>query len=172
VDFTGRAQCCRSEVQHPARRNSFSLVSNPKGLNTKTNHTRLEKRSYTMRAAFLPVSFSLWRLSSAITSSKSVFLRHVGAIRIAAACLLFILLVMMVPKADILETLFDEANTPTNEMVVEKAASAWEHPQSVVALVPRIFPQPRTSVRRMLPVYAGWLTNSRRFRELICSLLC
>jgi hypothetical protein len=102
----------------------LSLVSNPNGSNTKTNHTRLEKRSYTMRAAFLPVSFSVCRLSSA-TGSKSVFLRHVGAIRIAAACLLFILVVMMVPKADILETPFDEANTPTNEIVVEKTASSF-----------------------------------------------
>jgi len=90
-----------------------------------------------MRAAFLPVSFSLWRLSSAITSSKSVFLRHVGAIRIAAACLLFILLVMMVPKADILETLFDEANTPTNEIVVEKTASLCEAREPVTVFAPK-----------------------------------
>jgi hypothetical protein len=125
-----------------------------------------------MRAASLPVSFSVRRLSSATTGTKSVLLRHAGATRIWAACLLFILAVMMVPKADCLETPFDEANTPTNEMVVEKAASAWERPQSVIALVPRIFPQPRTGVRRISPVYAGWLTKSGRFRELICSLLC
>ena len=125
-----------------------------------------------MRAASLPVSFSVRRLSSATTGTKSVLLRHAGATRIWAACLLFILAVMMVPKADCLETPFDEASTPTNEMVVEKAASAWERPQSVIALVPRIFPQPRTGVRRISPVYAGWLTKSGRFRELICSLFC
>ena len=101
-----------------------------------------------------------------------MFLRHAGPTRLAVVYLLFTIALVLVPKADILETQFDEANTPTNEMVVEKAASAWEHPQSLVALVPRIFPQPRTSVRRMLPVYAGWLTNSRAFRELFCSLLC
>ena len=125
-----------------------------------------------MRAAFPPVSFSVRRLSSASTSSKSVFLRHQRATRLAATCLLFTLAMMMVPKADISETLFDEANPPTNEMVVEKAASAREDPSSVIAPVPRIFVQPQTGIRRMLPVYAGWLTNSRRFRELICSLLC
>jgi hypothetical protein len=156
----------------PPEANSFFPGIEPKGAEDKLITLVLTKRSYTMRAAFPPVSFSVWRLSSATTSSKSIFLRHQRATRLAATCLLFTLAVMMVPKADISETLFDEANTPTNEMVVEKAASAWEHPQSVVALVPRIFPQPRTSVRRMLPVYAGWLTNSRRFRELICSLLC
>jgi hypothetical protein len=125
-----------------------------------------------MRTASPRVSFSLRRLSSVTTGTRSVFLRHAEATRIAAACLLSILAVMMVPKADILETPFDEASTPTNEMVVEKAASAWERPQSVIALVPRIFPQPRTGVRRISPVYAGWLTKSGRFRELICSLLC
>jgi hypothetical protein len=80
---------------------------------------------------------------------------------------------VMVPKADITETPFDEANTPTNEMIVEKAASSWEDRQSVIAFVPRMFAQPRrTGVRRILPVYAGRMTDSRTFRELFCSLLC
>lgn len=125
-----------------------------------------------MRAAFPSVSFSIWRLSSAITGAKPVFLHHAGATRIAAACLVFTLAVMMVPKTDLSETPFDEANTPTNEMVVEKAASAWERRQSIIALVPRIFPQPRTSVRTTRPVYAGRLADSCRLLELICSLLC
>jgi hypothetical protein len=78
----------------------------------------------------------------------------------------------MVPKADTPETFFDEANTPTNETVFENAASAWEHRSSVITPVPRIFAPPSTGVRGILPVYAGWLTNSRTFRELICSFLC
>ena len=124
-----------------------------------------------MRAASSPVSFSFRRLSSATTVQS--FLRHARATRLAAAYLLFTVALVMVPKADIPETLFDEANTPTNEIVVEKAASSWEHRQSVTAFVPRIFAQPRrTSVRRILPVYAGRLTDSRTFRELSCSLLC
>jgi hypothetical protein len=105
---------------------------------------------------------------------ESRLLRLAGATRLAAAYLLFTVALVMVPmpKADIPETLFDEANTPTNEFVVEKAAFAWEHRSSVIAPVPRIFAQPRTGVRGILPVYAGRLTNSRTFRELICSLLC
>lgn len=99
-------------------------------------------------------------------------LRFAGATRLAAAYLLFTVALVMVPKVDIPETLFDEANTPTNEFVVEKAASAWEPRSSVIAPVPGIFAQPRTGVRGILPFYAGRLTNSRTFRELICSLLC
>jgi hypothetical protein len=125
-----------------------------------------------MRAASPTVSFSLCRLSSATTSIESRLLRYAGATRLAAAYLLFTLALVMVPKADIPETLFDEANTPTNEFVVEKAASAWEHRSSVIAPVPRIFARPRTGVRGILPIYAGRLTNSRTFRELFCSLLC
>ena len=125
-----------------------------------------------MRAASLTVSFSLCGLSSATTSIESRLLRYAGATRLAAAYLLFTLALVMVPKTDIPETLFDEANTPTNEFVVEKAASAWEHRSSVIAPVPRIFAQPLTDVRGILPVSAGRLTNSCTFREFICSLLC
>jgi hypothetical protein len=126
-----------------------------------------------MRAASPPVSFSLRRLSSATTGIKSMFLRRARPTRLAAAYVLFTVALMMVPKADIPETLFDEANTPTHEILVEKAASSWEHRQSVTAFVPRIFAQPRrTSVRRTSPVYAGWLTDSRTFQELFCTLLC
>jgi hypothetical protein len=121
-----------------------------------------------------PVSFCLRRLSSATTGIKSLFLRHARATRLATAyVLLTVAPVMVVPKADIPETLFDEATTPTNEMVVEKAASSWEYRQSVTAFVPRIFAQARRiNVRRIFQVYAGRLTDSRTFRELFCSLLC
>ena len=125
-----------------------------------------------MRAASPTVSFSLCRLSSATTSIASRLLRFAGATRLAATYLLFTVALLMVPKVDIPETLFDEADTPANEFVVEKAASAWEHRSSVIAPVPGIFAQPRTGVRRILPFYPGRLTNSRTFRELICSLLC
>jgi hypothetical protein len=133
----------------------------------------LTKRSYTMRAAFPPVSFSVWRLSSATTSSKSVFLRHQRATRLAATCLLFTLAMMMVPKADISETLFDQANTPTNEIVVEKTATSCEPRQRVTAFVPKeIAHWQRVYVHRISPVYAKLLTDSRTFRALFCSLLC
>ena len=41
------------------------------------------------------------------------------------AYLLIMLALVMVPRPDIPETLFDEANTSTNEIVAEKAAS-WK----------------------------------------------
>jgi hypothetical protein len=103
-----------------------------------------------------------------------MFLHHAREPRRATAYLLcMITLVMVVPNADISETLFDEANTPVNEFVVEEAASSWEPRQSVTAFLPRIFSQPRTTcVRRILPDYAARLIDSRTFRELFCSLLC
>jgi hypothetical protein len=128
-----------------------------------------------MRAAFPPISFSIsvWRLSSAITGAKPVFLRPSGATRLAATCLLFTLAVVMVPKADIPETLSDEANPPTSEIVVEKAASLCEPREPVTVFAPKEFAQwRRVSVHRILPVYAKLLTGSRTFRELFCSLLC
>src|ERR1700751_2352041 len=119
-----------------------------------------------MRAALPPVSFSLRSLASAR------FLRRARPSRLAVVYLLFTVALVMVPKADIPETPFDEANTSTNEVLVEKAASEWESQQPVTVFVPRIVAQPRACVRRILRVYADWLSNSRTVRELICSLLC
>ncbi len=126
-----------------------------------------------MRAASPPVSVPFHRLSSATTGIKFTFLRHARPTRLAAACVLFTVALVMVPKADIPETAFDEANTPTNEMVVVKAASSLEHRQSVTVSVPIMFAHSRKiSVRRISPVYTGQLTDSCRFQELLCSLLC
>jgi hypothetical protein len=126
-----------------------------------------------MRAASPPVSFSLRRLPSAITGIKFMFLRRARPTRLAAAYVLITVALVMAPKADVSETLFDEANTPTNEIVVEKAASSWEPRQSDTAFVQRIFAQPRrTSIRRISPVYPGRLTDSRTFQELFCTFLC
>jgi hypothetical protein len=102
-----------------------------------------------------------------------MFLRHARATRLAAAYLLFFTVALLiVPKADIPETLFDEANTPTNEMVVGKAASSLENRDSVTTFVPKMFAQVRKiTARRILPIYATRLTDSRTFRELFCTLL-
>jgi hypothetical protein len=101
-----------------------------------------------------------------------MFLGHARETRLVTAYLLFMVALVMVPRPDIPETLFDEANIP-NEIAIENAAFSWEYRQSVTALEPRIFVQPRrTGVRRILPVYSGRLTDSRTFRELFCSLLC
>src|SRR5690348_8090844 len=102
-----------------------------------------------------------------------MFLRYARATRLAATYLIFTIALMMVPKANIPETLFDEANTPTNEMVVEKAASFQVHRQSVTAFLTTLSAQPRKiEVGRTLPVYAGRSADSRTIRELVCSLLC
>jgi hypothetical protein len=102
-----------------------------------------------------------------------MFVRHARLARLAVVYLLFTVTLMMVPKADISETPFDEANTPTNEIVVKKDASSWKLGQSVTTFAPRIFAQPRrTNVCRIFPVYAGRLTDSRTVREILCSLLC
>ena len=101
-----------------------------------------------------------------------MFLHH-PRVRRAAAYLLFTVALVMVPKADILETPFDEANTPTNEIVVQKATFSWEYRQSGTAFAPKIFARSRRiSVRRMSTVYAGRLIDCSRFRELSCSYLC
>ncbi len=102
-----------------------------------------------------------------------MFLRYLRATRFVAAYLLFTVALLMVPKVDVPETLFDESNTPTNEMVVVKAVSWLEYRRSIAAFLPRIFARPRrTSLRRILPVYAGQLTDSHTLRELLRSLLC
>jgi hypothetical protein len=103
-----------------------------------------------------------------------VFLSHARPTRFAIAYLLFtVLFVLMVPKADVPETPFDEANTPTNEMAVQTAPSSWEYRRSDTAFVPKIFARSRRiSVRIILPGYSGQLTDSRTLGELFCILLC
>jgi hypothetical protein len=94
-----------------------------------------------------------------------MFLHQARATRLMSACFLFMVVLVMAPRADISETPFDEANTPINEVIIEKAASSWEERQSVVALVPRMFAQQgMTSVRRIFPVYVGRL-RTRTFRN-------
>jgi hypothetical protein len=120
-----------------------------------------------MKAASQPVSFFLRSVCSAM------FLRHVRRTRLAVVSLLFTVALTLVPKADIVETPFDEANTPTNEIVVEKTASLCEPRQPATACAPKKLDQPqRVSVHRILPVYAKLLTDSRTFRELFCFFLC
>ena len=56
---------------------------------------------------------------------------------LAFVYLLFAVALVFVPQADILETSFDEANTPTNAIVVKNVASSWEHRQPVTTFVPK-----------------------------------
>jgi hypothetical protein len=102
-----------------------------------------------------------------------MFLRHARATRLAAAYLVFTIALLMVPKADSPETLFDEANTPTNEMVVRKLASSLQSLQTVTTFVPSIFSQVRIiNIGRISPIYVSRLTDSRTLREIFCFLLC
>lgn len=120
-----------------------------------------------MRAASPPVSFPLRRFSSVM------FVHHARPTRLAVVYLLFTVALVLVPKADILETPFDEANTPTNEIVVVEAPSSGEPRQSDTASGQRIFAQPRrTSIRRISAAYPSRLTDSRTFQELFCTFLC
>jgi hypothetical protein len=85
-----------------------------------------------------------------------MFLRHTRATRLVAAYLVFTIGLVMVPKTDIPETLFDEANTPTNEMVVGQPASSLENRHSITAVTLRIFAKAqKISVRRILSLDAG-----------------
>jgi hypothetical protein len=103
-----------------------------------------------------------------------MFFRRARATRLAGAYLLFTVALLMVPKADIPETPFDEANTQTNEMeVVDASSSLLEHRQSVTASVPIMFAQSqKMNIRKVSRVFVGRLTESCRFQELFCSLLC
>jgi hypothetical protein len=55
-----------------------------------------------------------------------MFLHYARANRLAAAYLLFTVVLLMVPKVDIPETPFDEGNTPTTEILVVRADSSLE----------------------------------------------
>jgi len=100
-------------------------------------------------------------------------LRHAKVIRLAATYLLFTVALLMVPKADVPETPFDESSTQTNEMMVVKAASSLEPNQSVIALVRIVFAHLlKVNVRAVLEVCAGQLTDCRALRQLFCTLLC
>jgi hypothetical protein len=102
-----------------------------------------------------------------------MFFRHARATRPAAAYLLFTVALVMAPKTDITETPFDEANTPTNEMVVEKTASPSKCGQLLPSFVLRMFAQPpKITIHRILPVHAGRLSDSLKLWQLFCSFLC
>jgi hypothetical protein len=101
-----------------------------------------------------------------------MFLRHKTAARVAAAYLLFIVASELLPRADIPETLFDEANTSTNEMVVPTAVALWEFRDSGTTFEPIRVQSRRVSVRGIVAVYDGQLTDCRALRQRLCTLLC
>ena len=103
-----------------------------------------------------------------------MFLGDVRAARFAAAHLLIFTaaLVLMARKVGVLETQFDEANTSTNEFVVQKSDSSLKSRRLDTAIIPVSTLVQRLSVGRIVPVYAGQSTDSHKFRKPFCTLLC
>lgn len=98
---------------------------------------------------------------------------HSNTTRVAAICALFTVALLLVPRADVPETRFDEANTPTNEMMVEAVVSSQECRQPIPSLVPKILVLPqRIALRVILPVHKDRSTGHHALQELLCTLLC
>lgn len=91
-----------------------------------------------------------------------------GATRLVAAYLLFSVGLMFLPKPDIPETSFDEANTPTNEMIVEKAPAPLV---PVLVLIGGSFAH-ATSICRILSCSAARVIHPNNVWQILCVLLC
>jgi hypothetical protein len=84
-----------------------------------------------------------------------------------------ILVLWVVPAIDLPETRFDEANTPTNEMVVQEQSACLGRTASLKAFVPRLFAQSRkTRVSNAPSVRPAILSYSPYSQELVCTLRC
>jgi hypothetical protein len=82
------------------------------------------------------------------------------------------LVLWVVPAIDLPETNFDEANTPTNEMVVQESACLG-CTSSLKPFVPRLFAHTRkTRVSNTPSVRPAELSYSPYSQELLCTLRC
>jgi hypothetical protein len=88
------------------------------------------------------------------------------------------LVVLVVPAIDLPETNFDEANTPTNEMVVQEQSDCLGCTSSLKGFVPRLF-VPRlfahmrkTRMSNTPSVRPAELSYSPYSQELRCTLRC
>jgi len=95
---------------------------------------------------------------------------HARTTRLVASCVLFTVSLLTLPRADIPETPFDEANTPTNEMLVEKAGPLQEYREATVAVLPKTLVSSRNI--SPLPVHAPRSTGSLQLQELLFTLRC
>lgn len=88
-------------------------------------------------------------------------------------CVLFTVALLMLPRADIPETRFDEASISVYDMIAETSASAQECRESVAVPVPRMF-VPAWGIRPPMNwhFHSSPLAGSRLFRELFCTFLC
>ena len=96
--------------------------------------------------------------------------------RLKATSLLAIsafLVLWVVPAIDLPETNFDEANTPTNEMVVQEQSACLGLTSSLKAFVPRLFAHTRkTRVSNTPSVRPAELSYAPYSLELLCRLRC
>ena len=94
--------------------------------------------------------------------------------RLKAAALVVITVLLVtfaLPAIDVPETNFDEANTPTNEMVVQEQATCSRCVSSLKAFVSRIFAHTRKTQVSNTPSLAE-LTYSPYSQELLCTIRC
>lgn len=91
-----------------------------------------------------------------------------SATRLVAAYLLFSVGLMFLPKPDIPETSFDEANTPTNEMIVEKAPAPLV---PVLVLIGGSFAH-ATSICCILSCSAVHMIHPNNVWQILCVLIC
>ena len=95
--------------------------------------------------------------------------------RLKAASLVVITVLLVtfaLPAIDDPETNFDEANTPTNEMVVQEQAACSRCVSSLKAFVPRIAHTRKTQVSNTPSVPLAELTYSPYSQELLCTIRC
>ena len=97
-------------------------------------------------------------------------------VRFKAASLFAIsafLVLLVLPAVDLPETTFDEANTPTNEMVVQEESACVMCVSSLKASVPRIFVRTRkTRVSKAPSLYPAESDYSRCSPALLRKLRC
>jgi hypothetical protein len=90
---------------------------------------------------------------------------------VCAICAFLLLLVL--PAVDFPETNFDEANTPTNEMVVQERSVCSVCMLSFKAVVPPLFVHTRRTRESNLDLNRpAALTDSLYPQELLCTLRC
>jgi len=83
------------------------------------------------------------------------------------------LVLLVVPAIDLPETNFDEANTPTNEMVVQEQSDCLRCTSSLKGFVPRLFAHLRKTRMSNTPsVRPAELSYSPYSQELRCTLRC
>jgi hypothetical protein len=83
------------------------------------------------------------------------------------------LALLVVPAIDLPETNFDEANTPTNDMVVQEQSDCLGCTSSLKGFVPRLFAHMRKTRMSNTPsVRPAELSYSPYSQELRCTLRC